>query len=315
MHIGELSDESLGNLYRFAALLSGSAENGETLFAGVIEKSAHRASELRSENRTIAMLVRRMREHATMPTGGSSPLLSHPEPLRSAVALKAAALLGPDEIANILGGTLPEIPPALLQDSATWSRNLPFSSELLTRLKHHAHESLTTAKPLSNPILIAGALGIALILGVVIWLMMQKRSEFPGRETLMEIVARNEAMSGMELESADAPMGELGDWFYMRGFEDYSVPASFRSLKAVGGRVFVFNDRPVALIAIEEHHTLGYIFNAEDLGVSIPAHEWFVFTQGEWIAAARQEGPMSFMLAFRGTDAEMREYLKKFPNP
>lgn len=157
---------------------------------------------------------------------------------------------------------------------------------------------------------LAVGLGVAIIICVLVFFQWQARKNFPGREALVKIASAANGMSGAELEPVVNSAGDLGDWFYMRGFEHFRVPAELRKAPAVGSRVFKMDGHPIAQIAIDPHQSLVYIFDGEDFGVTLPGgDEWTIFSADDWAAAVRQYGPSMAMIAFRGTEAEMRDFL------
>ena len=84
------------------------------------------------------------------------------------------------------------------------------------------------------------------------------------------------SMSGLELEPVSKPAGQLGDWFYMHGFESYAPPPEFTASPAVGLRVFSLDGKPVAQVAMDDHNSLLYIFRAADFrGVEIYQRDSF----------------------------------------
>lgn len=153
-------------------------------------------------------------------------------------------------------------------------------------------------------------LGVAIIIAVLVFIHVQNRNDFAGRENLVRIASTPNKMSGVELEPVANAAGELGDWFYMRGFESYRLPAELRSLPAVGSRLFRSDGHPVAQIAVDTHQSLLYVFKGDDFGVTLPSpDDWSVFPALGCMAAARQYENSVVMLTFQGTEAEMQDFL------
>jgi len=161
----------------------------------------------------------------------------------------------------------------------------------------------------------AVVLGIALMAGMLVYSQMQSRQAFPGREALEGLVSSANRMSGVELEPVAQPVGQLTDWFYMRGFENFVVPPELRKIPAVGSRFFRQDGNPVAQVAIDLHQSLLYIMNAKEFGVQLPAEgDWRIFEADGWAAAARQSDGTCVVLTFRGTEAEMSDFLAQLKN-
>ena len=124
------------------------------------------------------------------------------------------------------------------------------------------------------------------------------------------MVAVAQAMNGTELEPTHVQAGQLVDAFYIRGFEGFRVPAQLARLPAVGSRVFKQNGHPVAQVAIDSHNALLYIFRSADFGLQLPEEgRWRVFSQDAWGYALQQSDGLGTVIAFRGTTAEMQEFL------
>ena len=107
---------------------------------------------------------------------------------------------------------------------------------------------------------------------------------------------------------------QLGDWFYMRGYEGYLGPAEVAGLPVIGSRVFKQEGKPVAQFVIEQHDAVVFEFHAADFGVKLPDNgDWQVIEREDWVAAIRQRGEHCFMIAMRGGADGMHALLKAFP--
>jgi hypothetical protein len=165
---------------------------------------------------------------------------------------------------------------------------------------------------LKQPPILAACIAFAVMIGWGIYFAVNHFDEFPGKEKVEQMVALNDEMSGMEMEIKSAPVGNLEDWLFSRyKFESFYVPPQFVGYKTVGCRVFKqVNGLPVAQLAIEEHNMLFYMFSAKDFGVKIaPADQWKLFKEEDWVAAIQQHEGSCFMVAFRGSKQQMREFL------
>ena len=175
----------------------------------------------------------------------------------------------------------------------------------------------TGTRPLSGkgallqPVVLAIAIGAAVLLGwggVTLW---NRAHDFPGKDSAVRMVEVNDEMTGMEMEPKKAAAAALNDWFFDKyGFEDYFLPAGFENYQTVGARLFRQDGEPVAQVAIEENNMIFYSFKAEDFGVQLPNDEWHVFKDGEWVAALQQHDDECFMVAFRGSSGDMEDFLK-----
>jgi hypothetical protein len=164
---------------------------------------------------------------------------------------------------------------------------------------------------LLQPVVLAIAIGAAVLLGwggVTLW---NRANSFPGKDSVMRMVEVNDEMTGMEMEPKKELAAALNDWFFDKyGFEDYFLPAGFENYQTAGARLFKQDDEPVAQVAIPDHNMIFFSFKAEDFGVSLPNDEWHTFRDGEWVAAVQQHDEECFMVSFRGSTGEMRDFLK-----
>jgi hypothetical protein len=157
----------------------------------------------------------------------------------------------------------------------------------------------------------AAVIGVLVIVGFVVWTVMEKMERFPGIESLERMLAVTDRMSGVELEPMATSSGTLGDWFYMRGFEGYALPAEIGTLPVVGSRVLRVDEHPVAQLAVDRQNSILYVFHASDFGVRIPdGGKWTVFDFDEWTAGVRREGGLCYMVAMRGSEDDMQALLQ-----
>ena len=144
---------------------------------------------------------------------------------------------------------------------------------------------------------------------VIVFLIMDRLEKFPGREAVenMLVVAGN--MSGTELEPVTSTTGQLGDWFYMRGYEGFEAPVELATQPVIGSRVFKIDGRTVAQFAVgtpEALKCLVFQFHASEFGVQLPQDgDWKIIAGPEWVGAVRQHGDHCFLIVFRGGKEEM----------
>jgi hypothetical protein len=157
---------------------------------------------------------------------------------------------------------------------------------------------------------LAAVIGVLVMAGFAVWTVMEKMEKFPGRESVERMLAATNRMSGVELEPMTTTTGNLGDWFYMRGFEGYTLPPEIGALPVVGSRVLRIEEHPVAQLAVDRQNSILYVFRAGDFGVQLPeAGTWRVFDHEDWQAGIRRDGGLCYMVAMRGTKAEMQTLL------
>lgn len=164
--------------------------------------------------------------------------------------------------------------------------------------------------PVKNPATIAVALGFLLMIAVLVWNFMGRAGTFP--EEAIRIATDGAKMGAEKFSEVEEKASGLQDWFMMKGFENFRVPAALENLDVVGVRLFKEDDEPVAQVLIPENRTYAYSFKGAPFGIDlVPEKAWRV-TEAERMAyAIRQEDGVCFVLAFKGTKPQMVEFLKK----
>ncbi len=158
--------------------------------------------------------------------------------------------------------------------------------------------------------------GVLVLVGIAIFFYMQNSTRFEGREAVEHMIEDTAEMSGVELEPVSSSAGQLGDWFYMRGFEGYSLPPELAPLPAVASRVAAIDGRSVAQVAVEEHHLVVHVFDAAKFGVGLESGApWRVFTHERWAAAVRRQGPTCYLLTVLGSAADMEAIVSSLSQP
>lgn len=161
-----------------------------------------------------------------------------------------------------------------------------------------------------HPVVVTALLGVLLIAGFIGWTVLERMERFDGREMVESILTTPRKMSGLELDQVAATAGAMQDWFYMRGFEGFTVPAEVAALPIVGSRVYRIDGHPIAQLAVERNNSIVYVFRASDFAVNLEADQpWRVLQKDEWVGAIRRQADVCTMLAFRGTKADMAQFL------
>jgi hypothetical protein len=179
-------------------------------------------------------------------------------------------------------------------------------------------EKTRLRKQVINPAVITALLGVVVILGIIVFLVMERLEKFPGRDAVESMLLSASKMNGTELENVASTTGQIGDWLYMRGYDGFEAPQELTALPVIGSRVFRVDGRTVAQIAVgsaDELRCLVFQFHASEFGVQLPSeNEWKILTQGEWVGAVRQHGDHCFLIAFRGSKADMEAFLRTLPS-
>ena len=165
-----------------------------------------------------------------------------------------------------------------------------------------------------SPAVLSAVAGLLLFAGAVVFFVMESMTRFTGREAVEQMLDLTAKMNGTEFEAVTTSTTQLGDWFLLRGYEGYDVPPEFAALPVVGSRVFKQDGKPVAQFVVEQHDSVIFEFHAGDFGVQLPPDgDWELVEQDKWVAAVRQRGEHCTMVAFRGSTAAMRSFLKTLP--
>lgn len=177
-------------------------------------------------------------------------------------------------------------------------------------------EAAGIRKQIIDPAVLSALVGGVVILGIIAFLFYEKMERFTGRDSVEQMLAGTEKMSQVDFEPVTSTTDQLGDWLYMRGYDGYEVPPEIAALQVVGSRVYHLDGKPIAQLEVSRNDmpALVYEFHATDFGVQLPpSGAWKVITQNEWVAAIRQHQDHCFMIAFRGGESEMRDFLKSPP--
>jgi hypothetical protein len=165
-------------------------------------------------------------------------------------------------------------------------------------------------KPFTFALYVAVLCGLSVIVGLLVFFEIDRRERFPGSESVARMVGTAKTMTGIELTPVSHKAGQLGDWFYMRGFEAYAAPRELADATAVGSRIFKLDGNSVAQVVIADHDCVIYTFRAEDFGVVLPEEaDWRLRQYENWAAAIRKRAGICTVVTFRGEKSEMRDFL------
>ena len=167
-----------------------------------------------------------------------------------------------------------------------------------------------------QPAVLAIGLAILVVVGVVVFTTVRKLDDFPGKDTVAELIEGTDEMNGMELEPiTPTEVGKLGDWFLLKGFEGFSVPPELAHAVAIGCRVYKHDGAPIAQVALDRQSALLLVFEAADLKVVLDSAAWHVFQQEDWAVAVRGDGKNCYVVTFLGDTDDMAGLLKATAGP
>ncbi|MFA7343251.1 MAG: hypothetical protein WC003_03000 [Terrimicrobiaceae bacterium] len=152
-----------------------------------------------------------------------------------------------------------------------------------------------------DPAMWAVIIGFLLLLAVLAWHFLGRAGVFP--EEALAIAAEGAKLRTEQFEVVEDKAGALDDWFVLKGFDRFHVPEKFSGYQAAGARIFKFDSRPVAVLAIPENYMFFLIFDPAPLGIRIrPEGSWqFAEFDYKYAAAVREDKGMCFMVVIKGT--------------
>ena len=167
---------------------------------------------------------------------------------------------------------------------------------------------------LGTPAILAALAGVLLIVGIVVFYVMESMEDFPGREAIEAMIETTGKLSGAEFEDVQTTTAQLGDWLYSHRYEGYEAPPELAALPVHGARVFTQDGKQIAQFVVTLPESVVCEFHATDFGVQLPTDGgWRIVGKNAWVAAVRQSGGLCFMISFRGSPAEMRTFLESLP--
>jgi len=209
--------------------------------------------------------------------------------------------------------------------SAEWKTQHAFDARLATDLEvlvlsEDAKAKVAAAKELlqarqnahriSSSAMVAVGVGFLLLICVVVWNLLGRAGTFP--EDAIKIATEGNKARPEQFEPVETKAGSLADWFMMKSFDNYRVPAAFANFETAGVRLFRVENEQIAQAAIPENFMYFYVFNPRPFGFSVvPEKTWRVSEADRWVLAIREEGGMCFMIALKGTKADMERILKQ----
>lgn len=161
-----------------------------------------------------------------------------------------------------------------------------------------------------NPATLAVTLGFLLLIGVLTWHFLGQAGVFP--EEAIKIATAGAGARPDQFDPLEQKAGQLEDWFMLKGFDNFRVPPGLENLQVVGVRLFQSENEWVAQAAVAENTMFLYCFPSQPFGIDVRPEKSWRITQAERTALAiREEGGMCFMIAFRGSEADMKAFLHK----
>jgi hypothetical protein len=162
-----------------------------------------------------------------------------------------------------------------------------------------------------HPAMLSIALALLVVVGSVSHLMINRMSDFTGKETIENLVDEAATLTGSEFEPiSPTKAGELDDWFVMKGFEGFSVPSQFQKAKAVGCRILKHDGAAVAQVALDQRNAMLFVFRVADMKIQAEGANWRIFQEDDWAVAVHTDQRNGTVVMFQGDDSEMPGFLQ-----
>jgi len=180
-----------------------------------------------------------------------------------------------------------EIPPAVLSDLDARAAGISTA---------HSNRRFNPR----DPAMLAVGIGFLLLIALLAWHFLGRAGVFP--EEALTIAAEGAKLRTDQFEVVEEKAGNLEDWFVLKGFDRFHVPAKFANFEAAGARIFKIENRPVAVLAIPENFMFFLVFDPAPLGIDIHPEGTWQFTEFDYkyAAAIREEKGMCFMVVIKG---------------
>jgi hypothetical protein len=170
-------------------------------------------------------------------------------------------------------------------------------------------------KIVRNPVVIAIAIALLVIGGVVAYRIHEQLNDFPGADKARRLLTLAASNRSVLLDPLQTEAGALSDLFFMKHrLEHYDVPAEFAEFKTLGARVFDDDEvSRVAQIWVKEKRMQFFLFPAEPdkEGKVHDFSDWRSVEKEGWNGVVTQRNGVCFMAALRRGEDDLKAYLAK----
>lgn len=171
-------------------------------------------------------------------------------------------------------------------------------------------------RTLQNPVVLACAVAVGVIAGILVFKLVERMNEFPGETTAKRLLVVAASAKPMMLDPVKTDAGALGDFFFMKHrLAHYDVPAEFAELKTLGCRAFDDEEgQRVGQVWVVEKRMQFFLFPAErdpKTGAARHFDGWRYVDQDRWTGVVHEENGVCFMAAVRGSEKDLAPYISK----
>jgi len=167
-----------------------------------------------------------------------------------------------------------------------------------------------------HPAILATVLAMMVLAGTGFFFFLEHLHEFPGSATAKRMLAVASTARRADFETVNTDAINLGDYFFMKfQLEHFDVPIQFSDLRARAARVFEDEDGTrVAQVLFAESGMQFFLYSAggselAKAAASSTKANWRYLESEGWAGAIEQRNGVCFMIAMRGSEAELRSYL------
>jgi hypothetical protein len=151
-----------------------------------------------------------------------------------------------------------------------------------------------------DPAMISVLIGFLLLIAVLTWNFLGRPAAFPADAIgLAEEILKSDDQT---LELVGQPAGSLEDWFVLKGFDGFKVPARLAKYQVSEAAIVKIDSHPVAIVTVPDQNAQFVAFSANSLGIEITPYGTWRMTQldMEYSIGIREEKGMCFMVIRRG---------------
>lgn len=198
-------------------------------------------------------------------------------------------------------------------------RDIPVSAEISEWFRNEKlipQKKRGWKKAIRNPVVLSIALALAVIAGVMVFVIFERMNEFPGSATARKMLTIAGSMRGVPMEEVEADAGSLSDFFLMKyRLEHYDVPAEFADFRTSACRVFDDDEgQRVAQMTLPEQRMQFFLFPAQRSPKDAKPMEfagWRYLEHEGWAGAVQVRDGVCFMAALRGEQKDLEPYITK----
>ena len=162
-----------------------------------------------------------------------------------------------------------------------------------------------------DPAMISVMIGFLLLIAVLTWNFLGRPAAFPADAIgIAEEILKSD---DQPFEAVGQPAGSLEDWFVLKGFDGFKVPARLAKYQVSEAAIVKIDNQPVAIATVPDQNAQFVAFSSTPAGIEITPYGTWRMTQLdlEYSIAIRQEKGMCFMVIRRGRQDDLTFLLKQ----